>query len=56
MSISTGGQTKSGIQLLMILGVVLMVTAVAPELGGMMLALAIGMWLLYNILNLMRLM
>lgn len=45
---------QSGIQLVMILGVVLMVTTTAPELGVKMLILAIGMWLVYNLFNIGR--
>jgi len=54
MALSSVGQSKSGIQLLMVLGVVLMVTATAPDLGVKMLILAIGMWFIYNLFNLGR--
>lgn len=54
MPINVVPEVSSGIQLLMILAVVLMVTAVAPDLGVGLLLLAVLMWMLYNIPNLLR--
>lgn len=45
---------KSGIQVLIIVGAALMITATAPDLGVGLLLLGVAAWFIYNLLNLPR--
>lgn len=45
---------QSGIQVIIIVGAALMITATAPDIGVGLLALGVVAWLIYNLLNLPR--
>ena len=46
-------QPQSGVQLIILIGAVFILAAIQP-LGTYLLVLGVGMWLIYNILNLGR--
>jgi hypothetical protein len=47
-------QPDSGLQLLIIVGSVFLILGTRPDLGMLLLMLGVGMWLVYNLVNIPR--